>query len=63
MLPSPTSAAPAIRIPAIISLRGPKRSTIQPAINPKTGPTTNLLKALPEVTCARVQPNCWTMKS
>ncbi len=32
--------AAAITMPAIISRRGPKRSTIQPAANPNSGPTT-----------------------
>jgi len=63
MCARPTSAPPAITIPAIISRRGPKRSTIQPAANPNSGPTSSLLIALPDVTCARDQPNSRTMKS
>jgi hypothetical protein len=50
MVPSPTSAVPAIRMPAIIRRRGPNRSTIHPAAKPSSGPTTSLLSALPEVT-------------
>jgi hypothetical protein len=63
MLPSPIRATPANRMPSIISRRGPNRSTIHQATNPSKGPTTNLLSAFPEVTWARVHPNCWTMKS
>jgi hypothetical protein len=63
MCASPTSAPPAIRIPAIISRRGPKRSTIHPAANPNSGPISSLLIAFPDVTCVRDQPNSFTMKS
>jgi len=63
MCESPMRAPPAITIPAIISRRGPKRSTTHPAANPKSGPISSLLIALPEVTCARDQPNSRTMKS
>ena len=50
-------------MPAIIRRRGPNRSTIQPAANPNSGPTTSLLIALPDVTMVRDHPSSRTMKS
>ncbi len=61
--PSPMRATPAITMPTSISRRGPKRSTMIPASQPKSGPTTSLLSAFPEVTCCRVQPRSFTKKS
>src|SRR5437879_4892366 len=63
MPPSPMSAVPAIKIPAHLRPPRPKRSNLHPARKPNPRPTSNLLSAFPEVTCARVQPNCCTMKS
>ena len=63
MPPRPMSAPPASRMPTSMIRLGPNRSMIQPARNPKSGPTTSLLRALPEVTCVRDHPNSCTMKS
>jgi hypothetical protein len=57
------SAAPAITMPTSIRRRGPKRSTMMPASQPNSGPTTSLLSALPDVTCWRDHPRSFTKKS
>ena len=63
MAPRPTSAPPAIRMPPIISRRGPKRSTIQPGHESEQRTDEQLAQRVARRDLVRDQPNSRTMKS